>query len=138
MRSISIASMARRQASMKSGLRDRHNHRHPIHHPRRRIQVSMKSGLGDRNNWGRVAMAKRTVQSLNEVRSWRPEQSALSPQEIAALLASMKSGLGDRNNPCGPHETTNDDRDVSMKSGLGDRNNEPKEKYAEVPWSRSQ
>ena len=38
---------------------------------------------------------------LNEVRSWRPEQSDRDPVVVAKWGVSMKSGLGDRNNVCG-------------------------------------
>ena len=37
---------------------------------------------------------------LNEVRSWRPEQSEedMHPHHVDNVRVSMKSGLGDRNN----------------------------------------
>ena len=61
--------------------------------------------------------------SLNEVRSWRPEQCGmLWGIGDAEDLVSMKSGLRDRNNKnSGPYQLQ--DSEVSMKSGLGDRNN---------------
>ena len=40
--------------------------------------VSMKSGLGDRNNSGASRTTWSRSPSLNEVRSWRPEQSLAS------------------------------------------------------------
>ena len=40
----------------------------------------MKSGLGDRNNFIRGFLVVPRPWSLNEVRSWRPEQSVLTPE----------------------------------------------------------
>ncbi len=66
----------------------------------RRVVVSMKSGLGDRNNWPIERPASiGTSNCLNEVRSWRPEQSRVPVDTLSDfVLVSMKSGLGDRNN----------------------------------------
>ena len=87
--------------------------------------------------------------SLNEVRSWRPEQSTSGRREnLRRPSVSMKSGLGDRNNrhrrgrtlklvgclnevrSWRPEQSVRRARwwaslapEVSMKSGLGDRNN---------------
>ena len=61
--------------SMKSGLGDRNNQRR-IPNPTSRPRVSMKSGLGDRNNCIYEVVSTRVEDGLNEVRSWRPEQSA--------------------------------------------------------------
>ena len=60
----------------------------------------MKSGLGDRNNSTSLPLVNNPPETcLNEVRSWRPEQSDALLESIADLVAvSMKSGLGDRNN----------------------------------------
>ena len=109
----------------------------------------MKSGLGDRNNSSPVVQPPYRPNGLNEVRSWRPEQSAYHERRCPGWLdVSMESGLGDRNNPATPPGTyycggpgLNEIRSwrpeqsgkepyqseghflVSMKSGLRDRNN---------------
>ena len=110
--------------SMKSGLGDRNNE--PVFSPRslQTSPVSMKSGLGDRNNFGCAKWRGIPNIGLNEVRSWRPEQSGQAMRVTPGSgQVSMKSGLGDRNN-----EVVEDwdcsDLEVSMKSGLGDRNNQ--------------
>ena len=66
----------RKIVSMKSGLGDRNNDRRVLSR-RCAGRVSMKSGLGDRNN-GLHAQPRlgHPGSCLNEVRSWRPEQSA--------------------------------------------------------------
>ena len=58
---------------MKSGLGDRNNDdlRESII---AEWSVSMKSGLGDRNNHAKCRLTRGLPLSLNEVRSWRPEQ----------------------------------------------------------------
>ena len=109
---------------MKSDLGDRNNDGRllpPLHVGAR---VSMKSGLGDRNN---PATPPGTYYcggpGLNEVRSWRPEQSGKEPyQSEGHFLVSMKSGLRDRNN-AKPSAEPWAGTPVSMKSGLRDRNN---------------
>ena len=83
----------------------------------------MKSGLGDRNNVRVDRNNENTTKGLNEVRSWRPEQSehdvlrhwtqhrlnevrSWRPEQYedrllrscSTMRVSMKSGLGDRNN----------------------------------------
>ena len=64
------------------------------------ISVSMESGLRDRNNGRDRGSEPQIAERLNEVRSWRPEQSADPVFRVARWTSdvSMKSGLGDRNN----------------------------------------
>ena len=85
----------------------------------------MKSGLGDRNKNTRRGLEHARSQGLNEVRSWRPEQSWIHGRArfIWCPAVSMKSGLGDRNNAGATLVLPRHLPDVSMKSGLGDRNN---------------
>ena len=65
-----------RNVSMKSGLGDRNNSILLTVADVATRLVSMKSGLGDRNNPTTSSMmsASTASRSLNEVRSWRPEQ----------------------------------------------------------------
>ena len=65
--------------SMKSGLGDRNNAAFGAEAAEDE-KVSMKSGLGDRNNRGLGASGRSSELGLNEVRSWRPEQSGTGSQ----------------------------------------------------------
>ena len=49
----------------------------------------MKSGLGDRNNQVVAARTLEDAARLNEVRSWRPEQSALTEHLVRDLMQSQ-------------------------------------------------
>ena len=82
---------------MKSGLGDRNNAADLDVWAIIR-EVSMKSGLGDRNNSVSGHVRFDLTESLNEVRSWRPEQSGAFQVCGESDDVSMKSGLGDRNN----------------------------------------
>ena len=118
---------------MKSGLGDRNNDRRVLSR-RCAGRVSMKSGLGDRNNPLEKEKYLRQQRRLNEVRSWRPEQSAHQAlRQRGVLNVSMKSGLGDRNNPQQVVELATGAVLVSMKSGLGDRNNQERAPAIGVP-----
>ena len=84
---------------MKSGLGDRNNSTLKHHRHETACTVSMKSGLGDRNNRADPIPHITLPPGLNEVRSWRPEQSTSGRREnLRRPSVSMKSGLGDRNN----------------------------------------
>ena len=77
--------------SMKSGLGDRNNENTMDIVVTELGNVSMKSGLGDRNNWqspSRTCLS-RAHAGLNEVRSWRPEQSGPYSAEKAVLSKSQ-------------------------------------------------
>ena len=64
--------------------------------------VSMKSGLGDRNNLRKSPTTLPVTEGLNEVRSWRPEQSLASEggpdKGLYQLLRALR--------PAGPCTTT--------------------------------
>ena len=89
---------------MKSGLRDRNNIVVFNDMPKAEFVVSMKSGLRDRNNFSCRVRKRLNAERLNEVRSWRPEQSVVV--DVSGIddteMVSMKSGLGDRNNQKAP------------------------------------
>ena len=63
--------------------------------------------LNEVRSWRPEQFGTRTIstcflRSLNEVRSWRPEQCPVKTKlKKGNIMVSMKSGLGDRNNPPG-------------------------------------
>ena len=75
--------------SMKSGLGDRNNRAAAAAQSATLASVSMKSGLGDRNNYDRYRLVAPSNKRLNEVRSWRPEQSRSAGQKKVGLTASQ-------------------------------------------------
>ena len=70
-----ITELRETTVSMKSGLRDRNNIVVFNDMPKAEFVVSMKSGLRDRNNFSCRVRKRLNAERLNEVRSWRPEQS---------------------------------------------------------------